>query len=86
MQMTETGLSQLARKLLEALNDAGGEWLTRNEIAEKIGRRGRLNPYDTQLLDQLVSDGLAEMDNRLLAAVKTERIYRITAAGKQQVN
>lgn len=52
-----------ARKLLEVLQNHSGQWLNRKAIAEGVGKR-RLTPYDIELLQRLVDEGLAEIGKR----------------------
>lgn len=40
------------KQLLEALRPASGEWLSRSEIAGRLGKR-RLNPTDIAILSML---------------------------------
>lgn len=51
-----TPLGNLLRGVLQA---EAGKWLTRNQIAEKLGR-SRLTPYDIATLEYLANQGLIE--------------------------
>ena len=64
IQETPPGeLPRPAKRLLEGLQDAGGQWLSRSELAEAIGRK-RLYSYDVQLLADLIHRGLVENRKR----------------------
>lgn len=52
-------LSNLERKILIAIRDASPQWLTRSEIAERMGNR-QLNAYSISRLQKLISRGLIE--------------------------
>ncbi|MBZ0293848.1 MAG: hypothetical protein K8L99_14880 [Anaerolineae bacterium] len=52
-----------ALKLLEVLQAQTGQWLNRKAIAEGVGKR-RLTPYDIELLQRLVDEGLVEIGKR----------------------
>ena len=45
-----------AEKLLDALGGSKNLWLTRREVAFKIGKK-RLTPYDIELLELLAEQG-----------------------------
>lgn len=71
-------LTPLAQKMVEVLQAAGGEWVSRSAIADGLERsKSRLNPYDVTLIEQLVSDGTLEATDRKIGTVKTERVYRV---------
>lgn len=77
MFMTDE-LTPLATRLVQAVQAAKGEWINRSSIAADLGRaKERLNPYDVNLLEQLVTDGLLEATDRRIGTVKTERVYRV---------
>lgn len=76
--MTELSIdvTQLSDLILEKLRESG-QWMTRREIAQAMGRPGnRLNPYDVQLLEVLASQKLVEIAQRKIGIVQTENIYR----------
>lgn len=50
--MPPTRITAHAEKLREALRSTPNEWLTRRDIAFKVGKK-RLTPYDIELLDLL---------------------------------
>lgn len=50
-------------KLLEVVYNAGPKWVTRIEIARRIGKR-RLTPYDMILLKDLSDRGLMMMSTK----------------------
>lgn len=78
MHYEATTMKPLQEALLKAVRSAGGAWLSRREIAKRINRPGRLNPYDVQILEQLASDGYIETSKRIRGTVLEERIYRAT--------
>lgn len=64
IQETPPGeLPRPAKRLLEGLQAAGGQWLSRSELAERIGRK-RLFAYDVQLLAELIHQELIEARKR----------------------
>lgn len=64
IQETPPGeLPRPAQKLLEGLQAAEGQWVSRSELAERIGRK-RLFAYDVQLLADLIHRGLVESRKR----------------------
>lgn len=70
-------LTPLAKRLLRAVQTGNGEWMSRSQIAEDLGRpRNRLNPHDRNLLEQMVADGLLDAEERQIGVVQTERVYR----------
>lgn len=70
----------LADLILDVLRGANGEWMTRKQIAQKIGRaNGVLLPYDVTVLGTLVESGSVSMGRRSIGAVKIEHIYRVEA-------
>jgi hypothetical protein len=62
-QPHEASLSEQAKKLLTAIESSESEWLTRNKIAQRLGKR-RLNPYEVALLGVLKEQGLIEVEKR----------------------
>ena len=76
--MSDGQPKSLADLIVEVLRSANGEWMTRKQIAQKIGRpNGVLLPYDVTVLGALVDDGSVSMVRRAIGAVKTEHIYRV---------
>lgn len=73
---TSDKLTPLGKYLLEAIENADGEWLTRRDLAVRIGRPTRLNPYDVQVLDDLAAQGLIEMSEKVTGTVRKEYVYR----------
>jgi hypothetical protein len=70
-----TELTPLGNRLLEILQ-ASGEWMTRKQIADELGRPSGLTPYDWQVLRELATDGFIDMSQRKIGAVKQEYIYK----------
>jgi len=57
---------------------ANGEWMTRQQIGEKIGRpKNQLVPHDVKVLEELIASGLIIGDRRKVGAVRTEYVYRV---------
>lgn len=73
---TDDALTPLASLLLETLRSTGGAWLTRQEIAGKIGRPARLTPRDVSLLNELVRKGLVEVRSHPRGPIQMAFIYR----------
>ncbi|WP_169239874.1 hypothetical protein [Candidatus Roseilinea sp. NK_OTU-006] len=70
-------MSELERVLLQALHSCPGCWLSRREIADRIGRpNGKLLAYDRKLLQRLASRGLIEVQLSRRGVVQREYIYR----------
>jgi predicted transcriptional regulator len=77
MLMThEETLTPLALVILNALRSTGGAWLTRLEIAQRIGRPNRATPLDIDILNQLVRMGLIEVQQHSRGVVQVEYVYR----------
>ncbi len=74
--MTKEELSPLAAVLLDTLRAAGGVWLTRLEIAQRIGRPAKMQPRDIDTLQELADRGLIEVSHRIRGVAQTEYIYR----------
>lgn len=68
-------MTALSDKILDTLRANGG-WLSRRQLARELGRPTQLSPYDTDLLENLVSAGLVERETRLMGVVKTIWYYR----------
>ena len=52
-------LSDQAQRFLQLINDHGGQWLSRSDIAQLAGKK-RLNPYEIGVIDLLVERGLIQ--------------------------
>lgn len=63
MIMTEIELTDQQQKLLDIIRSAGGAWVKRSFIAEKIGKTS-LNRWNVQSLDRLGELGLIEVEKR----------------------
>lgn len=68
-------MSDLAELILITLRKRG-DWMTRMEIAKEMQRPGRMPPYDIQLLNKLVEDGLVESEQRLTGVAHRTWVYR----------
>jgi DNA-binding IclR family transcriptional regulator len=68
-------LTPLARLILRTIQDANGDWLSRKEIAQRIGRPKR-SSYDIDVLNDLVQRGYLEERESLTGVVKTVKQYR----------
>ena len=60
MLMTKPKLTYQARALLTIVRGAGGEWVTRSFIAERLDKN-RLNRWDVKLLSNMAVYGLIEV-------------------------
>ena len=71
-------LTETARKLLDVVNEAGGEWLSRKEIVEKIDPdRKQLNVREDEALTFLAFNGLIDMEQRpIKSAIPFQVFYR----------
>lgn len=69
---TEVSLTDLESAILSVI--PSDEWITRNQIAERLGKNF-LNSNDLKVLTKLVERGLITADKRKIALVKTEYIY-----------
>ncbi|MBA3868612.1 MAG: hypothetical protein H0X30_05625 [Anaerolineae bacterium] len=77
--MTTThNLKPLEKIILETIEGAGGAWLTRKDITQRIGRPKGIQPNDLDALARLTEIGLIEskQDKRGLVGVKW--VYRAT--------
>ncbi len=67
-------------KMLEVLQKASGEWLTRRQLSDAL-EKSRLTPYDLDMLELLKEKGLIEMNQRSITGpIGYEWIYRATVA------
>lgn len=82
LMTSDKELTALAARLLQAVQAGDLEGVTRLQIAADLGRpRNKLNPYDVELLEELVKDGYLTAFERKLGVVKTERVYRAKSEG-----
>lgn len=78
LTMTFENLTPRQAALLEALQ--GGEWMTRQQLADATGKR-MLSPNDRNHLDELERRGLIEIDKQPInAPQRFEYIYRLREA------
>lgn len=68
-------IGDLAKKFIELLQEADGEWMSRADLGKKINRR--IQPYDVSVLENLITEGLIEGRDALVGTVKTRREYRV---------
>jgi hypothetical protein len=68
-------LTPLGELLLATVRQAGERWLTRNDIAQHIGRP-RLTPYDLMTLEYLTEQGLIEVRQTKRGVVALRYEYR----------
>lgn len=71
--------TKLGDVFLSALRSHRGEWMTRRQIADAVGRDGSLLPYDVRLLERMVNDGLIEMRKEPAGPVQVNYFYRVKA-------
>lgn len=62
------------KKLVQALYDHSGKWLTRAKLARAISKR-RLTPYDIDCLKLLTDKGLIETSTRPTTAPGSDFAY-----------
>jgi len=75
LEMPEiTDLKPLEKLILEAIQAANGQWVTRIDITRAIGRPNGIQPNDLKALDQLAELGFIEarQAKRGLVGVKWE--------------
>jgi hypothetical protein len=75
---SEVVMKPLQEAILKAVRSSGAAWLSRQEIAKRINRPTRLNPYDVEMLEGLVRDGYIEASTRIRGTVMKQRLYRAT--------
>lgn len=68
-------VTELEAKLLEVLR-ANGDWMTRRQVAQALGRPGILTPYDVELLEKLAAADLVEITQRPTGPVRKVWSYR----------
>lgn len=71
-------LTETAQQLLEVVNAANGEWVSRRNIAEQIDPdRRQLNVREDEALGFLSLNGLIEMEQRpIKSAIPFQVFYR----------
>jgi predicted transcriptional regulator len=83
MQMTPfktpDELTPAGASLLELLRRSPDQWHTRQQIADKLGRR-RITPYDLAQLDYLIEAGLIEAHEGQRGAHGTRWEYKAKEA------
>lgn len=61
-------------KILQAIYNSNGIWLSRSETARALGKK-RLTPYDITCLDRLAADGLIQTSTRPSKAPGSDFAY-----------
>lgn len=61
-------------KLVQALYDSDGQWLTRSQMARAIGKK-RLTPYDIDCLKMLTEHSIIQTSRRPTTAPGSEFAY-----------
>jgi hypothetical protein len=61
-------------KLIQAMYDSDGKWLTRSGVAKAI-RKKRLTPYDIDILHMLGEKGILELSTRPTTAPGSDFAY-----------
>lgn len=74
--MTEQTFTTLASVLLATIRQTG-KAMTRQQIADAIGRPGRLTPHDISTLKDLAQRGLIEEDRRTRGVAGVEYVYKL---------
>ena len=64
-------------KIIQAMYDAGGEWLTRAKVAKQLGKR-RLTPYDINCLTMLSEKEILEISTQPTTAPGSDFAYIYT--------
>lgn len=67
--------THIQNQMLDVLLNEG-DWLTRHQVAEKLGVR-QLSSYQVLKLDSLVDKGLVERRQATVGLIKTRYEYRI---------
>lgn len=63
-------------RMLEAIRNAGGQWVRRSQIAEALGKK-RLTQWEIALLGALVNGGLIEAEQRPFSGLAgVQWVYR----------
>lgn len=74
-EMTETLRDLILKRLRE-----NGDWMSRNDLAVALNRKTRLNPYDVEILADLIKSDEIEATQRVIAGeLRKEWIYRAKA-------
>lgn len=61
-------------KIIQAVYDAGGNWLTRSKVAKALGKR-RLTPYDITCLQMLTDIKIIETSTQPTSAPGSDFAY-----------
>lgn len=61
-------------KIVQAVYDGGGNWLTRSKVAKSLGKR-RLTPYDIDCLAMLTDKGIVTMSTQPTTAPGSDFAY-----------
>ncbi|GAB5490896.1 MAG: hypothetical protein Phog2KO_11110 [Phototrophicaceae bacterium] len=61
-------------KIVQAVYDGGGNWLTRSKVAKSLGKR-RLTPYDIDCLAMLTDKGIVIMSTQPTTAPGSDFAY-----------
>lgn len=77
MIMSLENLSPLEERIIEAMGQADGEWLSRNQIAALIGRKDGYTQNDARALNSLLERGLIEARETLIGVAKKMFEYRL---------
>ncbi|GAB5486227.1 MAG: hypothetical protein Pars93KO_26610 [Parasphingorhabdus sp.] len=75
MIMSDTELTELQQIIYDALLKHG-DYMTRSDIAQVIGRDKTLNHYDRELLQQLVDMGLVDVLETKRGVTMTSYTYK----------
>lgn len=61
-------------KIIQAIYNAGGNWLTRSKVAKSLGKR-RLTPYDITCLQMLSDNSIIETSTQPTTAPGSDFAY-----------
>lgn len=69
--------STLAAVILQAIRMSNGEWVSRKDIADVMGRGNALLPHDIDTLNDLVERGVIEVTRRPRGLLGFRFEYRV---------
>lgn len=76
MFMTSENLSPLEQRIITVLEDSPDEWLSRSQIAERIGRTNGYTQNDVRALNMLLERGRIEIRETVIGVAKSMYEYR----------
>lgn len=76
MIMTSENLSPLEQRIIATLEESRDEWLSRSQIAERIGRTNGYTQNDVRALKTLLERGRIEVRETVIGVAKSMYEYR----------